>query len=123
MTLFEVQQARSPPDFCTFGMFIIDEIEYTGDHAPAKSIMGGAGTYAALGARLVAGREHAGQVSWIVDAGSDFPPHFRTQLQNWETGCVLRTDNSRLTTRAWNGYGENEYRGKKEVQCLLSIRH
>ena len=122
MALQDYEQGRPPPHFCTFGMFIVDEIEYAGKHAPVDCIIGGAGTYAALGARLVAGRERAHQVSWTVDVGSDFPYQFRSVLESWQTDCVFRVDGSRLTTRAWNGYGENEYRGKVGDNDWIPVR-
>lgn len=100
------------PSFCTLGMFIIDEIEFNTQSGPSKSIIGGAGTYAALGARLVAGHEDANLVSWIIDVGSDFSPEFRMMIESWRTDCRFRVDASRLTTRAWNGYGANESRGE-----------
>jgi hypothetical protein len=73
--------------------------------------MGGAGTYAAIGARLVAGQKHSASVGWIVDIGADFPNEFRQAIEAWGTSCLFRKDNSRLTTRAWNGYGLGEHRG------------
>lgn len=76
------------------------------------SIIGGAGTYAALGARLAAGINNAHRVSWVVDQGSDFPLELKAIIDRWQTSCVFNTDLSRLTTRAWNGYGPNEYRGE-----------
>lgn len=97
--------------FCTFGMFIIDEIEYINGRAAEQKIIGGAGTYAALGARLAAGASNAQYVSWIVDMGSDFPPEFKALIESWRTSCTFRLDMNRLTTTAWNGYGPNEYRG------------
>ena len=93
---------------------MLDEIEYDGARTPEKVIIGGAGTYAALGARLVAGKRYASSVSWIVDVGSDFPAEFRSTIESWETACLFREDRNRLTTRAWNGYsGENEHRGRE----------
>lgn len=90
-----------------------DEVEYVGGRTPEKVIIGGAGSYAAIGARLAAGEKHARLVSWIVDVGSDFPPDFRSTVESWQTNCVFREDSARLTTRAWNGYsGENEHRGR-----------
>lgn len=67
---------------------------------------------------MVAGNDHGKAVSWIVDAGSDFPPDMMDTILSWNTGCVIRVDKGRLTTRAWNGYGENEKRGK--IVYLLS---
>ncbi|KLJ11122.1 hypothetical protein EMPG_13573 [Blastomyces silverae] len=97
-------------DFCTLGMFIIDEIEFEAPKPPVKNIIGGAGSYAAVGARMVAGREHSQSVSWIVDAGSDFPVEIRQIISSWDTSCILRESSERLTTRAWNCYGPNEKR-------------
>ena len=73
-------------------------------------MIGGAGTYAALGARLAAGSKHASQVSWIVDKGSDFPVELVDIIDRWHTSCRFRFDANRLTTRAWNGYGANKFR-------------
>jgi hypothetical protein len=90
-----------------------DEIEYVGGRTLEKVVIGGAGSYAAVGARLVAGEQHAKSVSWIVDVGSDFPREFRSTIESWHTTCLFREDGNRLTTRAWNGYsGENEHRGE-----------
>lgn len=61
---------------------------------------------------MVAGGDHGKAVSWIVDAGSDFPPDMMNTILSWNTGALIREDKGRLTTRAWNGYGENEKRGK-----------
>lgn len=69
---------------------------------------------------MVAGNDHGKAVSWIVDAGSDFPPEMTNIILSWNTGCVIREDKGRLTTRAWNGYGENEKRGK--IVHLLCVR-
>lgn len=61
---------------------------------------------------MVAGSDHGKAVSWIVDAGSDFPPDMMNTILSWNTGCLIRENKGRLTTRAWNGYSENEKRGK-----------
>lgn len=90
----------------------LDEIDYITGTSKAE-LIGGAGTYVAVGARLVAGRANARYVSWIVDKGSDFPEHFATLIDSWETSAVYRTDFTRLTTRAWNGYGPGEHRDFK----------
>lgn len=94
-----------------------DEIEYLtpSPKAPERAISGGAGTYAALGARLSAGPSHAQSVSFIVDMGHDFPDSIHAQLDSWNTNCIFRLDKSRLTTAAWNGYGENEFRQFKYI--------
>jgi sugar/nucleoside kinase (ribokinase family) len=82
--------------------------------------MGGAGLYAALGARLAAGSKHAAAVSFIIDKGSDFPTEFQDLIQSWTTSVRFRTDGERLTTRAWNGYGPNQHRGTFQFQQVES---
>lgn len=76
-----------------------------------KNVLGGAASFAVVGARLVAGKELARSVSWIVDVGSDFPQETLKTIKAWDTDCMIREDPRRLTTRAWNGYGHNEKRG------------
>ena len=100
--------------FFTFGMFIIDEVEFTdGSQRDNKiDLIGGAGTYAVLGARLASSPDRllSRSISWIVDMGSDFPQQIRNTIESWNTDCNLRHNTSRLTTRAWNGYGAEELR-------------
>lgn len=100
--------------FVTFGMFIIDEIEWqTPNPPPPKTnLIGGAGTYAVLGGRLAASPSQplSRTISWIVDIGSDFPPEVKSTIDSWNTDCIFRCDPNRLTTRAWNGYGANDLR-------------
>ncbi|KAK3902761.1 hypothetical protein C8A05DRAFT_15210 [Staphylotrichum tortipilum] len=91
-------------DFVTLGMFIIDEIEFLPPRPPVYDILGGAGSYSALGARLFSPPPSSKTVGWIVDQGSDFPPSITEQLASWQTSALLRSDPSRLTTRGWNGY-------------------
>ncbi|KAJ5975779.1 hypothetical protein N7481_009486 [Penicillium waksmanii] len=97
-------------DFCTLGMFILDDIDFGGVRPGVKNILGGAASFAVVGARLVAGSAHGRAVSWIVDVGSDFPPETLAAIQSWGTDCVIREDFNRLTTKAWNGYHPNEKR-------------
>ncbi|KAJ9155038.1 Carbohydrate kinase MAK32 protein [Pleurostoma richardsiae] len=90
--------------FVTLGMFIIDEIEYLPPKPPVRDILGGAGSYSALGARLFSPPPLSRTVGWVVDQGSDFPPAITTLVDSWETSVLVRRDRSRLTTRGWNGY-------------------
>lgn len=113
--------SRLPVDVCTLGMFIIDEIDYVNNKGSKTSIIGGAGTYVALGARLVAGKQNADSVGWIVDMGSDFPPCFKSTLDAWQTRCLFREDVTRLTTRAWNGFDENEERAFKYLTPKIRL--
>jgi hypothetical protein len=89
----------------------IDDIDFGGSRPNVRNIIGGAASYAVVGARLVAGKEYSSSVSWIVDVGSDFPTETLGVIKSWNTNCVIREDPGRLTTRAWNGYGPNEKRG------------
>lgn len=97
-------------DFVTLGMFIIDDIEYLPPTPSVKDVLGGAGTYSALGARLFSPAPKASSVGWIIDQGSDFPESLTTLIDSWETSVLYRSDPDRLTTRGWNGYDEHEHR-------------
>ncbi|ODQ79320.1 hypothetical protein BABINDRAFT_37017 [Babjeviella inositovora NRRL Y-12698] len=103
-----------PPDaiFASMGMFIIDEIHYSEmfHQEPQYDIIGGGGTYGAIGARIFATKDNRTRIGWIVDQGSDFPEHIRTEIDSWCTGVIYRRDNSRLTTRGKNTYTEREKR-------------
>lgn len=69
------------------------------------NIMGGAGSYTALGARIFFTHAGSKRVGWIIDCGSDFPATMREQIEQWDTSCLFRETPDRLTTRGWNGYG------------------
>lgn len=88
-----------------------DEIEFLPPTPPVKDILGGAGSYSALGARLFAPPPRSKSVAWFVDCGSDFPSELRQAIAKWNTGVVMRETPHRLTTRGWNGYGDKEHRG------------
>lgn len=75
-----------------------------------KNILGGAGTYSALGARLFSPGSQSSSIGWIIDQGSDFPETLTTLIDTWETSALYRSDPDRLTTRGWNGYDEHENR-------------
>lgn len=124
------QITDDPVEFCSMGMFILgmsygrpvlatrlpltptDDIDFGGARPKVENALGGAASFAVAGARLVSGRQHARALSWIVDVGSDFPADVLETLRAWDTNCVFREDQTRLTTRAWNGYGPNEKRGE-----------
>ncbi|KAF2127613.1 PfkB family carbohydrate kinase-like protein [Dothidotthia symphoricarpi CBS 119687] len=113
----------SPIEFCTLGMFIIDEIEFAPPKPPAKDIVGGAGSYSALGARIFSPPPQSKSIGWIVDCGSDFPAELRKFVAAWDTGVVFRETPDRLTTRGWNGYGEDEHRAFKYLTPKLRVNH
>ncbi|KAE9975907.1 hypothetical protein BLS_002351 [Venturia inaequalis] len=100
--------------FVSLAMFIIDEIHFPPPKAPVKDILGGAGAYSALGARIFSPPPLSKTISWIVDCGSDFPPELRQAIAQWDTSCLLRETPERLTTRGWNSYGENEHRARRQ---------
>ncbi|KAL4873772.1 hypothetical protein BDV12DRAFT_159592 [Aspergillus spectabilis] len=112
---------RPNVEFCTLGMFILDDIDFEGSQPSVKNVIGGAGSYAVIGARLVAGKAYSQSVSWIVDLGSDFPPPVLNVIKAWDTDCIIRNDPGRLTTRAWNGYGPNEKRAFKYLTPKLRL--
>ncbi|KAL3494494.1 Ribokinase-like protein [Aspergillus germanicus] len=112
---------RSNVEFCTLGMFILDDIDFEGSRPSVKNVLGGAASFAVIGARMVAGKEYSRSVSWIVDVGSDFPPEVLNKLKAWDTDCNFREDLGRLTTRAWNGYGPNEKRAFKYLTPKLRL--
>ncbi|CAD0092530.1 unnamed protein product [Aureobasidium mustum] len=93
-----------PIDFCTTGMFIIDQ-------TPFLNIPGGAGTYSALGARVLSPSPESNRVGWVVDAGHDFPESLRDMITSWDTAVLLRSRDA-PTTKGWNGYGANEHRAR-----------
>lgn len=69
-----------------------------------RDILGGAGTYSALGARIFSPNPESSTVGWIVDQGSDFPDSLTAAIESWGTTVMWRRDPERLTTRGWNGY-------------------
>ena len=107
-------------DFVSLGMFILDDIYYPIPRAPVTGIIGGAGSYAVLGARIMQGSGHG--IGWTVHVGSDFPEHVRKEIESWETGCQFIDTPGRLTTRGLNTYRQQERRGKKRPKKLLRSR-
>ena len=99
-------------DFVTLGMLIIDDIYYPIPRLPARDVLGGAGSYAALGARLIAGEARSSAVGWTIHEGDDFPEALKEQIAAWETSCNSIRTPLRSTTRGLNVYKENEVRGR-----------
>ena len=109
--------------FTTMGMFIIDEIHFPEESQlePQYNVIGGGGTYGALGGRVITTGDKASSVGWIVDKGSDFPVEVQEYLESWQTGCVWRNTPYRLTTRGWNMYGARGFRAFKYLTPKLRI--
>lgn len=115
-------ETSEEPLFTTLGMAIIDDIMPPpgSDMAPMTDVIGGAGTYALVGARMVVGPRRSELVSGIIDKGSDFPEKVEREIKEWNTGVKWNNDESRLTTRGINFYGEDgvrlfKYKTSKKV--------
>lgn len=80
------------------------------DQTPFLNVPGGAGTYSALGARVLSPSPESNRVGWVVDAGHDFSSSLRDMIAAWDTAVLLRPRDG-PTTKGWNGYGANEHRG------------
>ncbi|CAK9438610.1 uncharacterized protein LODBEIA_P28340 [Lodderomyces beijingensis] len=90
----------------TLGMFIIDSNEYISPPKPPETdIIGGAGTYAIIGARIISPTPAiSSQISGIIDKGTDFPPRIQHEIESWQTGIHFRANLNRKTTRGINTY-------------------
>ena len=102
-------------DFCTLAMLIIDEIRYPPPKPPSYNVIGGAGTFAAIGARLFSPYPRSKQFGWTVHRGYDCPKSLSEELDSWETGLQWIETPERQTTRALNEYVESrgeDFRGK-----------
>ncbi|GAM84417.1 hypothetical protein ANO11243_024130 [Dothideomycetidae sp. 11243] len=110
-------------EFVTLGMFVIDDIyppPSVQSEGPWLSIPGGAGTYSAIGARVLSPPPLSSRVGWIVDQGTDFPPKLLRTIESWQTGVLIRRRDG-LTTQGWNGYSENEHRDFKFLTPKLRL--
>ncbi len=81
-----------------------------------SNVLGGAGIYAALGARVFRGKDVNGEkgcrsVGVIVHEGCDFPREAKAQLESWHLSSVF-VKTKQLTTRGKNVYSEGGIRGK-----------
>jgi sugar/nucleoside kinase (ribokinase family) len=90
-----------------------DDIDFLPPTPPARNVVGGGSTYAVIGARIISPRPTSSSIGWVVDKGTDFPPHLVSLIDSWDTRCVFRPNPDRLTTRGWNGYTSVENRAFK----------
>lgn len=111
---------HSSLDFVTMGMFIVDEIHFKPPKPPEIDILGGAGSWSVIGARLFRPPPTSKNVGWIVHRGSDFPDKLSDQIESWQTNCNLIDTPDRLTTRGWNSYGDDEARGKLDIMLIVA---
>ncbi len=108
-------------DFVTLGMFIIDEIHYQPPRAPDLDVMGGAGLYAALGARLFRPPPSSSRVGWTIHEGHDFPSHMRNTIDAWNTSCQFISTPDRPTTTAFNRYEPSGYRSFRYLNEKIRV--
>lgn len=122
---------KNDPIFTSMGMFIIDENQYpaSSKKEPVYNIIGGGGTYAIVGSRIIAGAEKSKLICGIIDKGSDFPDIVEEEILSWNSGIVWQEDPSRLTTRGLNIYDEDDIRhfqyktDKKRIEAQDILNH
>ena len=106
-------------------MFILDDIYPAPSYPnqePKLGVIGGAGTFSALGARLLSPGALSQSVAWTVDAGTDFARSTRHQLDSWNISLQWRQRGpEELTTRGWNGYREDGVREFKYLTPKLRL--
>ncbi|KAK6537456.1 hypothetical protein TWF694_011642 [Orbilia ellipsospora] len=113
---------EQPIHFVTLGMFIIDQIHFPASGRVVDDIIGGAGTFGIVGARLFSPPPQLSKtLGWIVDAGNDFPEEIRRELERWETNLIVRETPERKTTRGWNSYGPGDFRSFKYLTPKLRL--
>lgn len=95
-------------DLFSLGMFCIDEI-HTSERS-YTNIIGGAGTFAALGAGVLVSKKERRKVGFLCDEGFDFPASVSEELYQWGLGIVSRKDQFRVTTKAWNKFVNDDER-------------
>lgn len=94
----------------SMGQFCIDEVHYAAAGRSYTNVIGGAGTFAALGAGLHLRVRERGEAQFVLDKGRDFTPEMEAKIRAWRLGVVWRTNADRDTTRTCNTFVENEER-------------
>ena len=92
------------------------------ERSQLKGILGGAGTYAVIGARLFTPGDVAKQVGWVVHAGHDFPLHIREEIDSWGVSTRYIDTPHRCTTRALNTYS-GDFRGFEFLTPKIQVDH
>jgi hypothetical protein len=95
---------------------------------PTLGILGGAGTYATVGARLFYPEEYSKNVGFMVHTGSDFSQETREEIESWKSGSHFVNTPDRETTRGSNVY-VNDIRCKnilvsahlRDVKLILGL--
>ena len=73
---------------------------------PLQDILGGAGTYATVGARLFCSGDASTGVGFVVHAGNELSQKLRDEIASWKTGTHIIETPERMTTRGKNVYAE-----------------
>lgn len=101
----------------SLGTVVIDEIR--GPSLPTqRDVPGGSATFAIMGARLVAGRERAGEIGCIIMAGGDFPETTLRQYESWGVTLAVKTDRTRPSTRGLLEYQDEVFGSKSRAGSM-----
>ena len=71
---------------------------------PLQDILGGAGTYATVSARLFCQRGASVRVGFVVHAGNELSQELRDEIASWKSGAHIIDTPDRMTTRGKNTY-------------------
>lgn len=96
----------------SLGMIIVDEIRMP-HKPPLVDVIGGSGSFVALGQRLFA--KDAANVGCLVIAGKDFPKHVEEELENLGVTLVLKKRDA-LSTRGLLEYQDDTF-GRKSFHA------
>ena len=82
-----------------------------------SNVLGGAGVYAALGARIfreedLHGKKGCKAVGMVVHEGRDFPVDAKAEIESWHLSSLFFKSPHPLTTRGKNTYSQGGVRGK-----------
>ena len=93
----------------------LDDV-YPESTPPKLGILGGAGTYATVGARMFYPGKKAKNVGFVVHTGSDFTRSTRDEIDSWKSGIHFIDTPKRETTRGKNVYSDG-IRGRSIQKC------
>ncbi|KAI0470520.1 Ribokinase-like protein [Xylariaceae sp. FL0804] len=97
--------------FVSLGMVVLDELRLP-DGTVRHSMVGGSGSYATLGARLVTEPEEAREVGYLLRAGYDFPDEIAAMLRSWGISLEVHVDSGKSSTRGLLQYHDKAF-GRK----------
>ena len=98
------------PSHVVFGHLIIDDLRFP-DGSRVDGQLGGAGTYAALGAALASGQ----RVGLVSGVGRDLDPAHRAWLASWEIDTSALVERGEHTPRSRVVYRPDETRTEQPV--------